>query len=250
MIRLPLNALSVACLVASLLAVPANAGTLNLTTPSGLVPGDHFRFIFVTGTTTQATSSDINTYDNFVRNSVLSLYGPVTYGGIPITNWAAVVSTSTVSAKDHLGGYSSSVSVWQTTTGGSEKVASSLTTGTGGLWSNLLLPGTFLYKQLDGSFSNYTNVWTGSAADGTVGLLPMGSSPNVTIGHTHTNGAWLYTNPPGSAAATNSYPLFAVSPELVVPGASVPEIDPAGMGSVLGLVCGALGLLERRRVRS
>ena len=29
----------------------------------------------------------------------------------------------------------------------------------------------------------------------------------------------------------------------------VPEIDPAGMGSVLGLVCGALGLLERRRVR-
>ncbi|NBV45824.1 MAG: hypothetical protein EBR86_09340 [Planctomycetia bacterium] len=30
----------------------------------------------------------------------------------------------------------------------------------------------------------------------------------------------------------------------------VPEIDPAGIGSVLGLVCGALGLLERRRVRA
>jgi len=31
--------------------------------------------------------------------------------------------------------------------------------------------------------------------------------------------------------------------------APVPEIDPAGMGSVLALVAGALGLLERRRLR-
>ena len=30
---------------------------------------------------------------------------------------------------------------------------------------------------------------------------------------------------------------------------AVPEIDPAGMGSVLALVTGALGLLERRRLR-
>lgn len=31
---------------------------------------------------------------------------------------------------------------------------------------------------------------------------------------------------------------------------AVPEIDPAGMGSVLALVTGALGLLERRRVKA
>jgi hypothetical protein len=31
--------------------------------------------------------------------------------------------------------------------------------------------------------------------------------------------------------------------------AAVPEIDPAGMGSVLALVTGALGLLERRRLK-
>jgi formylglycine-generating enzyme required for sulfatase activity len=30
----------------------------------------------------------------------------------------------------------------------------------------------------------------------------------------------------------------------------VPEIDPAGLGSVLALVTGALGLLERRRVKA
>jgi len=31
---------------------------------------------------------------------------------------------------------------------------------------------------------------------------------------------------------------------------SVPEIDPAGIGSVLALVTGALGLLERRRLKA
>ena len=35
----------------------------------------------------------------------------------------------------------------------------------------------------------------------------------------------------------------------VAPTSSVPEIDPAGMGSVLALVTGALGLLERRRLK-
>jgi len=32
--------------------------------------------------------------------------------------------------------------------------------------------------------------------------------------------------------------------------AAVPEIDPAGIGSVLALVTGALGLLERRRLKT
>ena len=39
-------------------------------------------------------------------------------------------------------------------------------------------------------------------------------------------------------------PAYAGSP------APVPEIDPAGMGSVLALVTGALGLLERRRMKA
>ncbi|MBU6275576.1 MAG: hypothetical protein KGQ61_02955 [Planctomycetes bacterium] len=246
MARVSLKTVSCSAVFACLLAAPANAGVLDLPTPSGLSPGDHFRFIFVTGSNTTPTSSDVNTYDTFVRNSVSSLYGTVTYGGSAITNWAAVVSTPTVSAKDHLGGYSSTVSVWLTGTAGGPQVASSLTTSTGGLWSNLLLGGNTVSRKLDGSSTSYTNVWTGSAADGTA-LLPMGSSPNVTIGHTYVGGAWLYTNPPGSAVNTASYPLFAVSPELVVPGGAVPEIDPAATVSVLTLVTSALGLLERRR---
>lgn len=35
-----------------------------------------------------------------------------------------------------------------------------------------------------------------------------------------------------------------------VPAAPVPEIDPAGMGSVLAMVAGAIGLFERRRLKT
>ena len=42
---------------------------------------------------------------------------------------------------------------------------------------------------------------------------------------------------------------YGVSSELTVPN-GVPEIDPAGMGSVLALVSGTLGLLERKRSRA
>jgi hypothetical protein len=31
---------------------------------------------------------------------------------------------------------------------------------------------------------------------------------------------------------------------------AVPEIDPAGIGSILAVVVGALGLLERRRLKA
>lgn len=47
------------------------------------------------------------------------------------------------------------------------------------------------------------------------------------------------------SAAYQSTPGVAISTP-----SSVPEIDPAGMGSVLALVTGALGLLERRRLNA
>ena len=232
----------------AIVGTSAAKADLVLNTPSGLSAGDHFRFIFATGSTTTATSTDINSYDTFVRNDVSSLYGTVTYGGSAITNWLAVVSTPTVNAKDHLGGYSSSVSVWRPD---GTQIASSLDTATGGLWSGATVSFHSVSRYLDGSSTDYTNVWTGSANDGTAGLLPMGSSPNVTVGHTYYGANWLYTNPPGSADALVSYPLFAVSPELVASGtpSAVPEIDPATGASALSLVGGVLAMIEQRRRR-
>lgn len=46
-----------------------------------------------------------------------------------------------------------------------------------------------------------------------------------------------------------TYAMFGVSEELTVSSA-VPEIDPAGMGSVLAIVTGVVCLLEHRRKRA
>ena len=238
----------VAALIGSL-AVPTAASPISLNTPTGLNTGDHFRFIFVTGSTTAATSSDITTYDTFVRNSVSSLYGNVTYGGSAITNWLAVGSTPTVNAKNHLGGYSSSVSVWLPN---GTQVASSLDTATGGLWSGTLAHEIDQY--LDGSSTNEVfrlRTWTGSADTGLAfaGYELGTNNRDVVWGVTNASaGGWMFYD---VSRKTDSYAMFAVSPELIVQGAptSVPEIDPAGMGSVLALVTGALGLLERRRLK-
>ena len=46
---------------------PVQAGVA-LMTPSGLAPGDQFRFVFVTDGSTTATSTDIGTYDAFVES--------------------------------------------------------------------------------------------------------------------------------------------------------------------------------------
>lgn len=48
----------------------------------------------------------------------------------------------------------------------------------------------------------------------------------------------------GTTSKTATFTPLSVE---ISPQAAVPEIDPAGMGSVLALVGGALGLLERRR---
>ena len=52
---------------------------------------------------------------------------------------------------------------------------------------------------------------------------------------------------PASTTGSNDIGFRLASP---VNSAPVPEIDPAGMGSVLALVTGALGLLERRRLKA
>jgi len=53
-----------------------------------------------------------------------------------------------------------------------------------------------------------------------------------------------YTFPASDVLA---YVGFRLASEVIAP---VPEIDPAGVGSVLALVTGALGLLERRRLKA
>ena len=51
-------------------------------------------------------------------------------------------------------------------------------------------------------------------------------------------------------AVHRAFPIGQSSQRITGALSAVPEIDPAGMGSVLALVTGALGLLERRRLKA
>jgi len=222
-----------------------------LNTPSGLSVGDHFRFMFVTKGTTPATSTSLASYDSFVSSDVATYFGTVTYNGNAITGWKALGSTDTTSAFDHLGGSQANVAVYRPD---GTIIASSLTTNANGLWS-----GSILNK--NNQFLDGTNVtsrsqlypWTGTLTTGEKAVFgdsyTLGNS-DVYYGEVElTNDQWIESSTDGGALYSS---LIGVSPELTVPTAppTVPEINPSSLGSVLALVLGSLGLLERRRLRA
>jgi len=64
------------------------------------------------------------------------------------------------------------------------------------------------------------------------------------------SGAFYYYAVWDSETLWNSGDFSPIVDGALVLGTAVPEIDPAGIGSVLALVTGALGLLERRRLKT
>ena len=63
-----------------------------ITVPTGLSVGDQYRLVFVTSTTHQATSSDINSY-----NSIVDALGDT----VIESDWKVIGSTLTVDAIDN-----------------------------------------------------------------------------------------------------------------------------------------------------
>lgn len=224
--------------LAALLVVgeAASASTIILATPAGLNPGDKFRFLAVTSGSTTATSTDINTYNTFVQND----FGGATYDSV-VVNWKAIGSTSTVNARDNVGGFGSLVPVYKPFTG--TLLADNLT-DVDGLWSGFLYapPNETLSESLG---NGYFQIHTGSEANGLLDSSRHLGASQVRYGLTGAafSASWIHSSFITSGSARR---MYALSSELTVPSA-VPEIDPVGMGSVIAIVSGVLGLLERRR---
>ncbi len=113
-----------------------------LLAPSGLSPGDSFRFAFITDGTTAATSTDISTYNTFVNTQA----DGATYDGMTIT-WYAIASTVATHGGSNIG--EDNVPVYLAS--GAE-VASSDTASSGGLWS-----GGFLVSPIDNDLTGGTS---------------------------------------------------------------------------------------------
>jgi hypothetical protein len=75
-----------------------NAGTV-VVVPPGLSLGDTYRLVFVTSAVTDATSTDISYYNNFVTTAADAVPALAALGA----TWTAIASTETVSAATNIG---------------------------------------------------------------------------------------------------------------------------------------------------
>lgn len=230
-------AIALAGAVGALLACAAIASTparADILAPAGLAPGATFQLVFVTSTTTTATSTDITFYDNFANN-VADSAGLGTYNGAGVTwhvlgSTAASLAISTEPTTDTAPIY---------TLNGAEVAANAAA-----LWSGSLSAPINIDQ--DGVAVREL-VWTGTNGQGDVayGIFPLGSSYGYSgVGlDGYTNSYWTLAgedNEPFSAA------LYAISPVLTVPNSPTPTPEPA-TAAMLGLGLAGLWIARRRR---
>ncbi len=159
----------------------AEAGGIALGTPAGLTPGDTFRFVFITGGTTVATSSSIAVYNSFVNAQA----GGATYDG-SVVKWDAIGSTSSsASAINNVGQTMTPVYLADGT------LVTTSTTSTG-LWSGSLLNPIDETLSGMGISTGSTGVWTGTNTNGSASANHLGDFFGVITGaSTVTNGNWV-----------------------------------------------------------
>ncbi len=240
----------VALVIAGLTPLAASAGPIRV--PTGLSPGDQYRLAFVTDGFATAFSSNISTYDVAVQ---LLADSDAELAGL---TWQVIGSTTAVSARDHTG----------TAPANGPGVPIYLLNDTrlannyADLWDGSILTplnvtdrGTYVEVPL-GSFSN---VWTGTAADGsqltgyelgntdTHGSPVAGSAFGTTQQSDHT---WIFASTASHIfgqcnpiCPTNNH-LYALSSVLSVPGGAVPEPSTHAL-----LILGLVALMVARRHR-
>jgi hypothetical protein len=218
------------CIVFSRSAVAAV-----VTVPSDLNPGDQYRLIFTSSETTDATSTDIATYNTFVTNVALNVPQLAALG----TTWKAIGSTDSVNARDNTGTNpaTTGVPIYQLND-------TRFVDNNSALWTdNIVTPLTISEtgETISGS------VWTGSNTDGTAwnnggfgptqGLGDFSNSFGPILGTTNDFFAgWIVFSfdPP-----TSQHFMYGISEVLTVP---VPEPSTLSL-----LALSAIGLISVRR---
>ncbi len=194
-----------------------------VTQPDGLNPGDQYRLIFTTSTTTTATSSDPAYYNGFVSNLAngvpeLQALGVSWYAFANIGSTTLQANTGIVNDVNDQG-----VPIYRLD--GTIVISSYYS-----FWNTSRTPGGFanLTVAEDGTVLNPAddtkNVWTGLAESG--GIPSNGSAlGNANVGHGEydRNNQYLYAF--FNVANTNAYHLYGVSDVITVPGGPADPYD-------------------------
>ncbi|MGA2769628.1 MAG: PEP-CTERM sorting domain-containing protein [Bryobacteraceae bacterium] len=206
------------------IASRSDAATI-ITVPLNLNPGDIYRLVFFTSTLTDATSTDINYYNNFVTLVADTVPALVDLGA----TWTVIGSTATVDAKTNIGDTASGIY----TLDGTEVAA-----GTAELFSPETSPLLSPIEIDQNGHMRADYVFTGGRSGISDGA-PLGGAYTLVGATWATSSAWIeYSAMP----ASNRYSLYAISSELTV---TVPEPTTIGLTALAG----AILLLARRRKR-
>ena len=175
-------------------------------TPDGLASGDKFRLIFVTDSTTAASSTDISDYNTFAQTAAAKNARLVNKDGNSFSShFRALASTSAAHAKENTWTTASSVPIYWL---GGEKVADDYADFYDGDWDS--------YAGKTESGKSYTGeVWTGTGNNG----RPIGRRDY--LGGTQVAFANLSVPSPFARAVgdkTQLKPIYALSPVLVLSG--------------------------------
>ena len=222
------------------LMLPIHATAVSLI-PAGLNPGDQFRLVFVTDSTTNAFSGDINYYNGIVDGEADTATALLSASENPFGNitWYVIASTSTVDARDNTMTNDSvvdpSVPIFLINNANSPVALTNAD-----LWDGDIL------NAINSSFTtdnrNATGlpaVWTGTTSSGVADLIsPLGSGSAIQGYSTQTNSQWIAQDPYESYAI--SY-LYGLSEVLEVPTVPVPEPP------IYAALLSAFGLIAYRR---
>ena len=183
--------------------VPADWALL----PNGIEPGDSFRLLFVTSATRDAASTGIADYNSHVQNAAGGNDSLKSFKD----QFTALISTTSVDAKDNTGTTGSGVPIhWM----GGEKVADDYADLYDGDWDSA--------KGRTESGGSYTGlVWTGGNKAGAKSGQRYAGADEVRLGDL--SDATRPLSSPQAAASSESYPLYALSPVLTV---AEPEPEP------------------------
>jgi PEP-CTERM motif len=224
--------------VATLGIVATSALAGPITQPVGLVAGDQYRLAFVTSDTRDATSSNIGDYNSFVNTVGLAATG--------IGGWKAIASTSAIDARDNTAtnpfdGSDPNLAIYRLD---GLKVADD----NFDLWTGSTLPRLDHSLSIDETgvaipgFANYA--WTGTSADGTKYVWPLGHAGINLAGRIESNSnTWIFSD--GFDEKTLLH-LYAISGVITVPGTGGKIPEPTTL-AIFGLGLAGLCLMRRRK---
>ena len=158
MLGILVNILKSFCTFALLIWMAAVANAYQIAVPESLNPGDQYKLIFLTSQTTDAFSSDIQTYNQFASNLAETVFGLRELDA----DWFAVGSTASIDARDNtltnpLNSLHSDVPIFLVVDEHENETL--IATGNSDLWDGVV--GGLINRTQNGSLVGIERVWTG-----------------------------------------------------------------------------------------